>query len=66
MTTDERERQRRFIEFRYQLWTRLCEMADELMSIADAWYEIDPDILDLHSRRAGFSLPSPDGEEEER
>ena len=65
MTTDERERHRRFIELWYQLWTRLCEMADELMSIADAWYEIDPDIIELHSKRAGFTLPTRDGDEEE-
>ena len=62
---DENERQARLIEFRYQLWTRLCEVADELMSIADAWYETDPDLIELHAHRAGFSLKPPEQEREQ-
>ncbi len=44
----------KLIEFRYQLWTRLCELADETMSIADAWWETDPDLVELHYRRCGI------------
>jgi hypothetical protein len=44
----------RIIEFRYQLWTRLCALADEAMSLADAWMEIDPDLVELHSQRCSF------------
>ena len=53
----------KLVEFRYQLWTRLCEAADELMSIADAWYETDPDLVDLHSRQCGFSAEPPSEDE---
>jgi hypothetical protein len=53
----------KLVEFRYQLWTRLCEAADELMSIADAWYETDPDLIELHSQRAGYST-APDPEDD--
>ncbi len=44
----------KIIEFRYQLWSRLCALADEAMSIADAWWEIDPDLVELHYRRCGL------------
>lgn len=44
----------KIIEFRYQLWTRLCALADEAMSIADAWWEIDPDLVELHYQRCGL------------
>lgn len=47
--------QAKLIEFRYQLWTRLCALADEAMSIADAWWEIDPDLVELHYQRCGLS-----------
>jgi hypothetical protein len=47
--------QSKIIEFRYQLWTRLCALADEAMSLADAWMEIDPDLVELHSQRCGFN-----------
>jgi hypothetical protein len=42
-------------ELRYQLWTRICALADEAMSIADAWWELDPDLVELHYRRCGVS-----------
>ncbi len=45
----------KLIEFRYQLWTRLCALADEAMSIADAWWETDPDLVEFHYRRCGVS-----------
>ena len=45
----------KLIEFRYQLWTRLCALADEAMSIADAWWETDPDLVELHYRRCGVN-----------
>lgn len=44
----------KLIEFRYQLWTRLCSLADEAMSLADAWWEVDPDLVELHYRRCGL------------
>jgi len=44
----------KIIEFRYQLWTRLCALADEAMSIADAWWEIDPDLVELHYQRCSL------------
>ena len=46
--------QSKLIEFRYQLWTRLCALADEAMSLADAWWEVDPDLVELHYRRCGL------------
>ena len=42
-------------ELRYQLWTRLCALADEAMSIAEAWWEFDSDLVDLHYHRCGVS-----------
>lgn len=47
--------QSKIIEFRYQLWTRLCALADEAMSVADAWWEIDPELVEFHYRRCGVS-----------
>jgi hypothetical protein len=46
--------QSKIIEFRYQLWTRLCALADEATSLADAWMDIDPDLVELHSQRCSF------------
>ncbi len=46
--------QSKIIELRYQLWGRLCALADEAMSIADAWWEIDPELVELHYRRCGL------------
>ena len=56
----------KLVEFRYQLWSRLCEAADELMSIADAWYETDPELFELHCRKAGYSTePNPEDDIEQ-
>ena len=44
----------KLIEFRYQLWSRMCALADEAMSLADAWWESDPDLVELHYRRCGL------------
>ena len=46
--------QSKILEFRYQLWTRLCALADEAMSLADAWMETDPDLVEIHSQRCSF------------
>ena len=43
------------LELRYLHWTRLCALADEAMSIVDAWWETDPDLVELHYRRSAFS-----------
>ena len=39
---------------RYELWTRMCVIADEAMSIADAWWEADPELVELHYCRCGW------------
>jgi hypothetical protein len=43
----------KLVSFRYDLWTRMCTLADEAMSIADAWWESDPELVELHYRRCG-------------
>lgn len=57
------DRSKKIIELRYQLWTRMCVLADEAMSIADAWWESDPDLVELHYRRCGVSLDEMSNEE---
>jgi len=59
--------QTRLIEFRYQLWTRLCELAEEATRLADAWIDTDPDLVELHSQRCNFrQYPLFDEERDER
>ena len=57
--------QSKIIEFRYQLWTRLCALAEEAARIADAWWESDPDLVELHYQRCSLRQYELFDEEEE-
>lgn len=43
-------------QLRYQLWDRLCDLANEASAIADMWWDIDPELAMLHHGTEIFSL----------
>ena len=44
-------------QLRYELCNRLYVLADEAISIADAWWATDPDLPKFHSQRSGVTEP---------
>ena len=39
---------------RYELWAEVCLMAENLQQLADAWWDIDDDVQELHYDRCNL------------
>ncbi len=39
---------------RYELWSEVCRMADNLQRLTDDWWDIDDDVQELHYDRCNL------------